>query len=249
LNERINNIESEKYRMEKEILTLRDDIKKTDKDKKDNESKVNKVKEVYEKQLTELKSNLTKLQSRNNFLAVDKKNLEERLNKLNESYSKVVSKNIKALNGIEMIDSLKKNDILKSLSKIKGTEKLLETLKFGFNESVRELLFEITALKNFILEMNKEMQIMEKPFVDIDSNLMNMPFLDTIGKIKYIFKSNLYRLKDEKFDSHIGVVEEISLEHNPIFKEEDEIVEKVSHDEDGMSELEILKNKWQKMLK
>jgi hypothetical protein len=260
LNNRINTLEGEKYRLEKEIITNREDMKRGDKDKKDSEGKVNKFKDGYEKQISELKTNVVKLQSRNGMLVVDKKNLEERINKLSESYNKVVTKGIKANNGIEVLETLKKNDVLKCLSKIKGTEKLLETLKSGFNESVRELLFEITALKNFIYEINKELQLEGKQFMDIESTLLSMPFLDTVGKIKYIVKTNLYRLKDEKVDTNIGIIEDdSSLKHSggggAIFdKDEEETcnTKEVFDDQRGeedegtdvLSELEILKKKW-----
>src|SRR5690606_13329779 len=88
--------------------------------------------------------------------------------------------------------------MLKLLSKVKGTEKLIETFKNGFNESLRELLFEISALKNFIYEVNSDIINCVKihtdnkfKFSEIEYGLLNMPFLDSVNKIKYIFKCNL----------------------------------------------------------
>jgi hypothetical protein len=261
LNERVNILANEKFKLEKELINSREEVKKFDKERKDNENKINKLKENYEKQISELKNSLTKLQNRNNFLTVDKKNFEERFSKISEGYNKIVNKNNpKCLNSIDLIENLKKNDLLKSLSKISGTEKLIETLKNGFNESVRELLFEITALKNFIQDINKELQIDNKPFTDIDNNLLTMPFLDTIGKIKYILKTNIYKLKDEKIEINIGQIDDVSLEeYQPVFEKEEEAKGEINKDgisnnnskgeeEDYLSELEILKNKWVKTL-
>ena len=117
--------------------------------------------------------------------------------KISESYQKIISggKNIKAQNSIDMIQALKKNDITKILSKYKGTEKLIQLLKDGYNDTVRELIFEISSLKNFIFEFNSELvKFIEKSdgkAVKIQDNFIEMPFLDTIYNLKNIINYNL----------------------------------------------------------
>ncbi len=113
---------------------------------------------------------------------------------------------------IEIANLMKKNDLIKILSKVNGTEKLIETIKNGFNESLRELLFEISALKNFILEINTEIidyatKLDLKGLIALESNFINMPFMDAIPKIKYALKTNIkksfdfWNLEDPKIDS------------------------------------------------
>ena len=138
------------------------------------------------------------MQNKINNLIIEKKSIEEKNIKITESYQKIISggKVIKAQNSIEMVENLKKNDITKILSKYKGTEKLIQLLKDGYNETVRELIFEISALKNYVFELNNEFvnYIQTKSLgkgVKILDNFLEMPFLDTIYKIKNIINNNL----------------------------------------------------------
>jgi hypothetical protein len=198
---KISSLESENDRLQKEILSINEDSKKENREKKEFESKINKSKEGLEKQLTDLKSLNTKLNNKYNYLLAERKGIEEKYNKLYENYQKIINKNTyKASNHIELVDNLKKNDILKLLSKVRGTEKLIETFKNGFNESLRELLFEVSALKNFIFEANQDLIKKIDPngennkLILIDYNLLNMPFLDTVNKIKLVFNNNLKQI-------------------------------------------------------
>jgi hypothetical protein len=202
LSTKLSNLQNENEKLTKELQSICEENKKFFKDKKDFEMKINKTKESLEKQVSELKSNNVKLTNKLNVLIVDKKSLEEKFSKISENYLKITNKsgniNLRPANNIEIIENLKKNEILKILGKVRGTEKLIETFKNGFNESLRELLFEISALKNFIYELNSDLigtcKLIEKEkifkFQEIDYNLLNMPFLDTVTQIKFVFKNN-----------------------------------------------------------
>jgi hypothetical protein len=197
---KINFMSNENEKLQKELNLINEENKKYFKEKKDFESKIIKSKDSLEKQIVELKTNNTKLSNKYNVLLVEKKSTEEKMSKISEALQKQINKcvNLKSNNNIEMIDNLKKNSILKMLAKVNGAEKLLETLKNGFNESLREILFEISALKNFIYEINcdlinncRNLNTNKQEFLEIDYNLLNMPFLDVVTQIKYIFKNNI----------------------------------------------------------
>lgn len=147
---------------------------------------------------------IAKLKHRLNNIQVEKKACEEKYAKMAENYQKIFTKlnlnnpNLKFFKpaNIEIASVIKKNNIISILSKVNGTEKLIQTLKSGYNESLRELLFELSALKNFILEINNEIidyasKINLKGMISLESNFVNMPFLDSIAKIKYALKTNI----------------------------------------------------------
>ena len=81
------------------------------------------------------------------------------------------------------------------ISKVKGAEKLAATLKGGYNDSLRELLFEISALKNFIYDYHLEIVSLLDNYEDLDKELLNMSFLDTVSNVKDIFNINMRNLK------------------------------------------------------
>jgi hypothetical protein len=204
LTNKLNSFISENEKLQKEISSLQEDNKKFSKEKKDYETKITKSKELLEKQNSELKNSFTKLSNKFNVLQIEKKSIEEKYNKISDVYQKFTNRgpiiNLKPNNSIEMIEGLKRNDFLKRLSKVKGTEKLVETFKNGYNESLRELLFEVSALKSFISEVNLDLINLIKStkysqegsnYKQIENNLFNMPFLDTVNKIKSIFKFNI----------------------------------------------------------
>jgi hypothetical protein len=204
LTEKINKLQNDNSRLEKELTTERDEVRKLVKEKRDIESRLNKNGEQLRKQIEELKGMNTKLTNKNNIVTIEKKAIEEKYNKISENYQKFVNRNtlnLKSNNNIEIIDTLKRNDLLKLLSRANGTEKLVETMKNGFNESLRDLLFEISALKNFIYDMNKEIEnLLCKNDLNLkieilDYKLLNMPFLDIITKVKYVFKRNITTVK------------------------------------------------------
>jgi hypothetical protein len=236
LSDKISTLHNDNSRLEKEIINLAEEIKKITKEKKDCETKLEKLKETSEKQISDLKGQNLKLTNRNNAITTEKKAYEEKLNKLTENYQKIINKNnslnltVKANNHIEMIESLKRNDVIKVLSKVKGTEKLIETFKNGFNESLRELLFEISGLKNFIYEIHQDLILLLKKtnFVELEYNLLSLPFLDTVNKIKTIFKKN-FKILDKKLKSN--KTEEFNIEDDKISDENTEKIKfKISSD-------------------
>jgi hypothetical protein len=260
LTEKIPLLQNDNSRLEKEIMILNEEIKKYHRDKKDNESKLMKFRDSSEKQLNEYKIMNVKLNNKCNTLVIEKKSIEEKLNKISENYQKIINKNnfhFKANNHIDMIDNLKRNDTIKLLSKVKGTEKFIDTLKNGFNESLRELLFEISALKNFIYEMHLELVNIVKQkqsATELEYNLLSLPFLDTVSKIKSVFRQNFERLSDKnkiefslKEEFNYSTHNELSIANetqtNNISKIE---IEKAEEYDD--EELEHLKNKWIKTL-
>ena len=99
------------------------------------------------------------------------------------------------INAFKAIDYVQTNDMSKMLSRIKGAEKLIESLKGGYNDSLEELMKEIATLKNFIIEVNNEFcSILDNPY-NINENIYNISFLDSIKLIKEAFKSNMSQLR------------------------------------------------------
>ena len=96
-----------------------------------------------------------------------------------------------------MTEYIQKNNILNTVSKISGAEKLAQTLKGGYNDSLRELLFEISALKNFIYDYYVEIASLVDNCEDLDKEMLNMSFLDTVSNIKNIFNINFGKLKEK----------------------------------------------------
>ncbi len=81
------------------------------------------------------------------------------------------------------------------LSRVKGAEKLIEALKGGYNDSLKELMKEITTLKNFIIDVNNEFCLILDNPCNIDENIYNISFLDSINLIKEAFKNNMNQLR------------------------------------------------------
>ena len=59
-----------------------------------------------------------------------------------ETLNKFESMKSIIINAFEAIDYVQTNDMSTMLSRVKGAEKLIEALKGGYNDSLRELLFE-----------------------------------------------------------------------------------------------------------
>ena len=83
----------------------------------------------------------------------------------------------------------------KMLTRVKGAEQLIETLKGGYNDSLKELMKEITTLKNFIIDVNNEFCLILDNPCNIDENIYNISFLDSINLIKEAFKNNMNELR------------------------------------------------------
>ena len=223
-------LEAQVSRYEKEIKVLNDELKKNTGNKKEYESKISKQKDSYEKQIISLKNSSTFLTNKLNKLTLDKRTLEEKYTKVAEAYAKLTTNKSKVLNSIELTDYVKQNDLCKMLSKVKGAEKLTEMLKNGYNESFRELLFEISYLKNFILDVHNDIkQLIEDPS-EINEELLNMPFLDSANQIRLVFNKNLLQLREKlglNYDEQLQYKESEILLHNNIQEIQDDDEDKI----------------------
>ena len=159
---------------------LNNEFKKNLKLKKELERKIQKQNEYFEENKT-LNSIINKLTS-------EKNNLSETLKKF-ESMKSII------INAFETMDYVQANDMSKMLSRIKDAEKLIKTLKSGYEESLQELTKEMNILKKFILDLNIEFcNILDKS-INIDENIFNFSFNDSFDLIKENFKGNLKILK------------------------------------------------------
>ena len=136
------------------------------------------------------------LNNKINKILLDKRALEEKYQSLIEMLNKNDINKIKIINTAEICDYVQKNNISKMIDRVKGAEKLVETLKGGYNDSLRELLFEISALKNFIFDYHTEITLLIDDYENLDKELLNMSFLDTVSNIKDIFNINIGKLKE-----------------------------------------------------
>ena len=181
----------------KEVNNLRNELKSYSKEKNDFEFKSNKLKEHYDKQLNQTKKENIFLNNKINKISLEKRALEEKYQALIEMLNKNDLNKIKIINTVEMTEYIQKNNIFDKISKISGAEKLAQTLKGGYNDSLRELLFEISALKNFIYDYHVEIASLVDNYEDLDKEMLNMSFLDTVSNIKEIFNTNFGKLKEK----------------------------------------------------
>ena len=179
----------------KEVNNLRNELKSYSKEKNDYEFKSNKLKENYDKQISQTKKENIYLNNKINKISLEKRALEEKYQALNEMLNKHDLNKIKVINTVEMTEYIQKNNLLNMVSKVSGAEKLAQTLKGGYNDSLRELLFEISALKNFIYDYHVEIASLVGNNEDFDKEMLNMSFLDTVSNIKEIFNINMNKLK------------------------------------------------------
>ena len=179
----------------KEVNNLRNELKSYSKEKNDYEFKSNKLKENYDKQISQIKKENIYLNNKINKISLEKRALEEKYQALNEMLNKHDLNKIKVINTVEMTEYIQKNNLLNMVSKVSGAEKLAQTLKGGYNDSLRELLFEISALKNFIYDYHVEIASLVDNNEDFDKEMLNMSFLDTVSNIKEIFNINMNKLK------------------------------------------------------
>ena len=179
------------------------EFKKNLKLKKEIEIKIQKQNEYLEENKT-LKSMVNKLNS-------EKNNLSETLNKFEAMKSIII-------NAFETMDYVQTNDMSKMLSRVKDAEKLIKALKYGYDESLKELTKEMNILKKFILELNIEFcNILDKS-INIDENIFNFSFSDSFDLIKETFKGNLKHLKQLLYNIKI-----LNTQSNKNFEEEDDI--------------------------
>ena len=176
---------------------LSNEVKSNSLIQKDLEYKIKKQKDFYDKQFSNLNKDNIYLKSVINKITIEKNNLEKKIKNLNETINKFETMKSIIINAFEAIDYVQTNDMSKMLSRVKGAEKLIEALKGGYNDSLKELMKEITTLKNFIIDVNKEFcSILDNPF-NIDENVYNISFLDSINLIKEAFKTNMNQLRQK----------------------------------------------------
>jgi len=183
------------YQLQNLKQELNNEIKSNSLIQKDLEYKIKKQKEYYDKQLVNLNKDNIYLKSVINKVTIEKNNLEQKLQNLNETINKFESMKSIIINAFEAIDYVQTNDMSKMLSRVKGAEKLIEALKGGYNDSLKELMKEITTLKNFIIDVNNEFCLILDNPCNIDENIYNISFLDSINLIKEAFKNNMNQLR------------------------------------------------------
>jgi hypothetical protein len=202
--ESVNMNNQEKYQKKYEELEfnlknlkqeLNNEMKSNSIIQKDLEYKIKKQKDYYDKQFININKDNVHLKSVINKLTIEKNNLQQKLQNLNETVNKFESMKTIIINAFEAIDYVQTNDMSKMLSRVKGAEKLIEALKGGYNDSLKELMKEITTLKNFIIDVNNEFcSILDNP-CNIDENIYNISFFDSINLIKNAFKNNMNQLR------------------------------------------------------
>lgn len=81
-----------------------------------------------------------------------------------------------SLNNFEITEKLKRTSLLNKMSLINGSEILIQTFKNGYHDALRELVYEISSLKDFLKEINTEiLQAIENNFKENNyNNLINM---------------------------------------------------------------------------
>jgi len=197
LQKKCEDLESQISKYKKELNNLKNQIKANSKEKTDYEFKASKLKDYYEKLVNKTKKENIYLNNKINKVLLEKRSLEEKYQTLTEMLNKYDFNKTKIINSIEITEYIQKNNIGKMISKVKGAEKLAATLKGGYNDSLRELLFEISALKNFIYDYHLEIVSLLDNYEDLDKELLNMSFLDTVSNVKDIFNINMRNLKQK----------------------------------------------------
>ena len=198
----LNNKEKYKKKYEELEYQLRDlkqevnnEIKSNALLQEDLEYKIKIQKEYYDKQFANLNKDNLYLKSVISKMTNEKNDLELKLHNLNETINKFESMKSIIINAFEAIDYVQTNDMSKMLSRVKGAEKLIEALKGGYNDSLKELMKEINILKNFIIDVNNEFCLILDNPCNIDENIYNISFFDSITLIKNAFKNNMNQLR------------------------------------------------------
>ena len=197
LQKKCEDLEIQISKYKKEMNNLKNELKVYSKEKTDYEFKSNKLKDYYEKLMNKTKKENIYLNNKINKVLLEKRALEEKYQSISEMLNKHDLNKTKIINTIEITEYIQKNNISKMIDKVKGAEKLAATLKGGYNDSLRELLFEISALKNFIYDYHIEIVSLLDNYEEIDKEILNMSFLDTVNNIKDIFNINMGKLKQK----------------------------------------------------
>ena len=213
LQKKCEELEIQLSKYKKEINNLKNELKIYNKEKNDYEFKTNKTKEYYEKLINKTKKENIYLNNKINKILLDKRTIEEKYQAINEMLNKHDINKLKIINSIEITDYIQKNNISKMINKVKGAEKLAATLKGGYNDSLRELLFEISALKNFIYDYHVEIISLLNEYEELDKEILNMSFLDTVNNIKEIFNINMGKIKKK-----LGYLDNYDMNFNNLDK-------------------------------
>jgi hypothetical protein len=162
---------------------------------KDYEKKMKKQKELYEQNILSLNKDKEYLTYINNKIYFKKKNLELKLYSMNKTIHKFENMKSNIINAVEAIDYVQNNDMVKMLTRVKGAEKLIEALKGGYNESLRQIYLEVDSYRNLIIQIHNEIcALLDNPY-NIDNKVCEMNYIDAIGYFQNIFKKNIYLLR------------------------------------------------------
>ena len=163
--------------------------------KKNLETQLKKQKEFYEQNLSTLNQDNEYLTYVNNKIYFKKKNLELQLYSMNKTINKFENMKSNIINAVEAIDHVQNNDMTKMLTRVKGAEKLIEALKGGYNESLRQLSLEVSSYKNLINEIHNELCVLLDNPYSIENKVYNTSYLEAIEYYKKIFKKNINLIK------------------------------------------------------
>ena len=198
-NDNIDKYKKKYDKLEEKFLTLKKEISDELKINSDMQKKadlqLNKQKEFFNDQLSLLSKENSNLKNIINKLTNEKNSLSKQLYQMNHTLNKFESMKSTIIKAFETIDYVQSNDMLKMLSRVKIAEKLIETLKGEYSESLKEYLLEISMLKHFLNDINSELcSLVENPS-NISFNSFDMPFMESIEQIKEAFKNNIDKIK------------------------------------------------------
>ena len=165
------------------------------------DKKLEEQKDYYEQQENSLIKENEYLIEINNKISIKKKNLESKLHTISKTLNKYQNMKSNIINAVEIIDQVQNNDMTKMLTRVKNTEKLIESLKGEYNESLRELTSQINSFKDFILGIYNEICILIGKSYNLDDKIYNLPFLDFVNYLKKAFKKNLEIMKEKIYIS------------------------------------------------
>ena len=165
------------------------------------DKKLEEQKDYYEQQVNSLIKENEYLTEINNKISIKKKNLESKLHTISKILNKYQNMKSNIINAVEIIDQVQNNDMTKMLARVKNTEKLIESLKSEYNESLRELTSQINSFKDFILGIYNEICILIGNSYNLDDKIYNLPFLDFVNYLKKAFKKNLEIMKEKIYIS------------------------------------------------
>ena len=165
------------------------------------DKKLEEQKDYYDQQVNSLIKENEYLKEINNKISIKKKNLESKLHTISKTLNKYQNMKSNIINAVEIIDQVQNNDMTKMLARVKNTEKLIESLKGEYNESLRELTSQINFFKDFILGIYNEICILIGKSYNLDDKIYNLPFLDFVDCLKKAFKKNLEIMKEKIYIS------------------------------------------------